>query len=65
MTLKYIIKQEVEKLPDSALSAVLDFIRFPELRHEKGLLAEGMQHLSRKSFDAIWNNEEDAAYDNL
>jgi len=65
MTVKDIIKQEVEKLPESALSEVLDFIQFLELKREKGLLAKGMQQLSGKSFDAIWNNEEDAAYDNL
>ena len=65
MTLKDIIRQEVEKLPESALSEVLDFIQFLELKHEKDILAKGMQQLSMKSFDAIWNNEEDAAYDNL
>jgi len=65
MTVKDLIKQEVEKLPESALAEVLDFIQFLELKREKGLLAKGMQQLSRKSFDAVWNNEEDAAYDNL
>ena len=65
MTVKDIIKQEVEKLPESALSEVLDFIQFLELKREKSLLAKGMQQLSGKSFDAVWNNEEDAAYDNL
>ena len=65
MTVKDIIKQEVEKLPESALAEVLDFIQFLELKREKGLLAKGMQQLSQKSFDAIWSNEEDAAYDNL
>jgi hypothetical protein len=65
MTVKDIIKQEVEKLPESALSEVLDFIQFLELKREKGLLAKSMQELSGKSFDAVWNNEEDAAYDNL
>jgi hypothetical protein len=38
MTVKDIIKQEVEKLPESALSEVLDFIQFLELKREKGLL---------------------------
>ncbi len=65
MTVKDIIKLEMEKLPESALSEVLDFIQFLELKREKGLLAKGMQQLSGKSFDAIWNNEEDAVYDNL
>lgn len=65
MTVKDIIKQEVEKLPESALSEVLDFIQFLELKRDKGLLAKGMQRLSEKSFDAVWHNAEDAAYDSL
>jgi hypothetical protein len=65
MTVKDLIKQEVEKLPESALAEVLDFIQFLELKREKALLSKGMQQLSRKSFEAVWNNEEDAAYDNL
>lgn len=65
MTVKDIIKKEVDKLPENALAEVLDFIQFIELKAEKNSLIKSAQKLSERSFDKIWSNEEDAVYDNL
>lgn len=65
MTVKDIIKNEVDRLPEYALAEVLDFIRFLELKVEKEMLVNASQKLSERSFEKVWCNEEDAVYDNL
>ncbi len=65
MTVRDRIKKEVERLPESVLAEVLDFIQFLELKQEKHLLAKASQNLSETSFGKIWSNEEDAVYDNV
>jgi hypothetical protein len=65
MSVKDMIKDEIEKLPDNLLSEVLDFIKFIEAKKERTLLAKASQKLSMPSFEKIWNNDEDAAYDSL
>jgi hypothetical protein len=65
MTVKDLIKQEVDKLPENALSEVLDFIQFLEQKRQKGDLMLAAQRISERSFEKVWNNEEDAAYDKL
>lgn len=65
MSVKEIIKNELEKLPENILSEVLDFIQFLEIKREKSLLVKAAQDLSAASFQKIWDNEEDAVYDSL
>lgn len=65
MSVKDIIKKEVDRLPENALAEVLDFIQFLELKAEKDTFVKASQRLSERSFDKIWSNEEDAVYDNL
>ncbi len=65
MSVKDIIKNEVDKLPEHALAEVLDFIHFLELKAEKDSFVKASQRLSERSFAKIWSNEEDAVYDNL
>jgi len=65
MTVKDLIKKEIEKLPEGRLSEVLDFIQFLELKEgDRGLIAAA-QRISERSFSHVWDNEEDAAYDAL
>ena len=59
------IKNEIEKLPENILQEVLDFIQFLENKKEKALLVKASQELSAASFEKVWDNEEDAVYDNL
>ncbi|HLE87898.1 MAG TPA: DUF2281 domain-containing protein [Candidatus Brocadiaceae bacterium] len=65
MTVKEMIKTEIEKLPENLLAEVFDFIQFLEMKKEKNLLAKASQKLSTASFEKIWDNKEDAVYDSL
>ena len=65
MTVKEMIKTEIEKLPENLLAEVFDFIQFLEMKKEKNLHAKASQKLSTASFEKIWDNKEDAVYDSL
>lgn len=65
MSIKDEIKEEIDKLPDTVLSEVFDFIKFLESRKERETIAKASQSLSEASFQKIWDNEEDAVYDSL
>jgi hypothetical protein len=65
MSVKDLIKNEIEKLPENLLEEVFDFIRFLEIKREKILLTRASQKLSMTSFEKVWDNEEDAVYDSL
>jgi hypothetical protein len=65
MSVKELIKNEVDRLPENVLVEVYDFMQFLEVKKERNLLARASQELSAPSFQKIWDNEEDAAYDNL
>lgn len=65
MTVKDMIKDEIERLPENILAEVFDFIQFLEIKKEKSLLVKSSQELSGASFEKIWNNDEDAVYDSL
>ena len=65
MSVKELIKNEVDRLPENLLVEVYDFMQFLEVKKERNLLAKASQELSAPSFQKIWDNEEDAVYDNL
>ena len=65
LAVKERIINEINRLPESYLSEVFDFILFLESKKDKALLAKASQQLSTASFEKIWDNEEDAAYDKL
>jgi len=65
MSVKEIVKNEIDKLPENLLQEVFDFIQFLEIKRERTLLVKASQELSRASFNKIWDNEEDAVYDSL
>ncbi|MBI4710117.1 MAG: DUF2281 domain-containing protein [Nitrospirae bacterium] len=65
MSVKEIIKNEIDKLPENLLAEVFDFIEFLESKRDRILLARASQELSRASFKKVWDNEEDAVYDSL
>ena len=65
MSVKEMIKNEIEKLPENLLYEVLDFIQFLEIKREKILLVKASQEMSLPSFERAWDNEEDAVYDSL
>lgn len=65
MSVKQRIKKEIDKLPESLLPEVFDFIQFLEHKKEQTLLTKASQKLSEASFKKIWDNDEDAVYDRL
>ena len=65
MSVKQRIKKEIDKLPESLLPDVFDFIQFLEHKKEQTLLTKASQKLSEASFKKIWDNDEDAVYDRL
>jgi Protein of unknown function (DUF2281) len=65
MKVKDMIKSEIDKLPDSILNEVYDFICFLETKKEQTALTKSAQEMSQASFEKIWLNEEDAVYDTL
>jgi hypothetical protein len=65
MSVKEMIKNEIDRLPENLLNEVFDFIQFLENKREKAVLIKASQELSASSFKKIWDNEEDAVYDSL
>jgi hypothetical protein len=65
MSVRELIKNEIDRIPEDILPEILDFIQFLELKKEKTILAIACQSLSKKSFEKIWDNDEDAVYDKL
>ena len=65
MSVKEMIKKEIDKLPENLLPEVFDFIQFLESKRERIMIAKASQDLSTASFQKIWDNEEDTMYDNL
>lgn len=65
LAVKERIINEIDRLPESYLSEVFDFIMFLESKKDAALLAQASGELSAASFEKIWNNVEDAAYDKL
>ena len=60
---KELIKKEIDKLPEDILAELFDFIQFLERRRERDLFVRSSRELSATSFQRIWDNDEDAAYD--
>jgi len=65
MSVKDLIKKEIDKLPENKLAEVYDFIMFLETKQERELLQQASESLSERSFEKIWVNEEDSVYDSL
>ncbi len=65
MSVKEMIKKEIDKLPEDLLPEVIDFIQFLENKRERIMIAKTSQDLSTASFQKIWDNEEDTIYDSL
>ena len=64
MSIKELVKKEIEYLPENLIEEVYDFILFVEKRRQMNL-AKTAQELSIQSFLKIWDNEEDSVYDNV
>ncbi len=58
------IVKKLRQLPPQRLAEVEDFVDFLHGREEKRL-TQAASKASEPSFAKVWDNDEDAAYDNL
>ena len=65
MSVKEMLHQEIEKLPDSLAPDIMNYIMFLENNSEKIELMKHVRTLSEASFSKIWDNEEDSIYDTI
>jgi hypothetical protein len=55
---------KIRKLPPEKVAVIDDFVEFLSHRDEMDRLVRA-EKLSEKSFQKVWDNPEDAEYDNL
>jgi len=56
---------KIRKLPPEKVAVIDDFVEFLSHRDEMDILVRAAEKLSEKSFQKVWDNPEDAEYDNL
>ena len=56
---------KIQRLPPEKVAVVDDFVDFLESRGKEDSLIKAAKKLSEQSFQKIWDNQEDAEYDNL
>lgn len=57
--------QKLRDLPPERLAEVEDFVDFLRQRDDDRRLTQAAAQLSEASFQKIWDNDEDAVYDDL
>ena len=56
---------KIQRLPPEKVAVVDDFVDFLESRGRENSLIKAVEKLSEQSFQKVWDNQEDAEYDNL
>ncbi len=56
--------EKINELPPDKIAEVVDFVNFLSHRDDR-LLVEAAARISEPAFAAVWNNPDDAEYDNL
>jgi hypothetical protein len=57
--------EKIRQLPPQRLAEVEDFVDFLRTREDEQRLTQAATRASEPSFAAVWNNDEDAAYDRM
>jgi hypothetical protein len=57
--------EKIMQLPPQRMAEVEDFVDFLRAREDDQHLTQAATKASEASFAAVWNNDEDAAYDRL
>jgi hypothetical protein len=60
-----VLIQKIRQLPPQRLAEVEDFVDFLHARSGDQALVRAATKLSEPGFAAVWDNQEDAAYDKL
>lgn len=68
--LESLLLSKLQRLPTERLAEVADFVEFLETREQKAnqedrQLVQAAAQTAEASFAAVWENDEDAAYDRL
>ena len=57
--------EKIKQLPPQRLAEVDDFVDFLRTREDEQRLTHAAARASEASLAAVWNNDEDAAYDRM
>lgn len=57
--------EKIRQLPPQRMAEVEDFVDFLRTREDERHLTQTAAKASEASFAAVWNNDEDAAYDRM
>ena len=57
--------KKIQSLPPEKAAEVEDFVDFLRLRHDDNRLTHAAANLSEEAFAEVWDNPEDAVYDEL
>ena len=60
-----VLIDKIRQLPPRRLAEVEDFVDFLRSREEGRRLTQAAAKIAESSFAAVWNNDEDAAYDRM
>jgi hypothetical protein len=58
-----VLIDKIKQLPPQRLAEVEDFVDFLRAREDEQHLTQAAAKISEASFAAVWNNDEDAAFD--
>jgi len=58
-----VLIEKIRQLPPQRLAEVEDFVDFLRTREDDQRLTQAAARASEAIFSAVWNNDEDAAYD--
>jgi hypothetical protein len=64
MPAENILFEKIKVLPPQKIAEVVDFVDFLMQREDQKLVQSAMK-LSQDSFNKVWDNDEDAIYDEL
>lgn len=60
-----VLIEKIKQLPPQRLAEVEDFVDFLRAREDERHLTQAAACASEASFAAVWDNDEDAAYDRI
>ena len=60
-----VLIDKIKQLPQQRMAEVEDFVDFLRSREEEQRLTLAAAKASEASFAAVWDNDEDAAYDRM
>jgi hypothetical protein len=60
-----VLIEKIRQLPPQRLAEVEDFVDFLRTREDEQRFTHAAARASEASFAAVWNNDEDAAYDRM